>query len=435
MVFTWRFPAALAFGLAPLTLAPGPATVAAWTLAISGLAVLDAALAAKPKQLRVERAPLAAIRLTESAAATVVVANPTGRAARLAVRDAWTASAGGQDETRRLSVPAGEARQTTGTLRPTRRGDFAADLVTIRSFGPLGLAGRQRSVEAPGRLRVLPEFRSRRHLASRLVRLREMDGRAAAQVRGQGTEFDSLRDYALGDDVRSIDWRASARAEHVMVRTWRPEQDRRVLIVLDTSRWAAGRVGDQTRLDAGIETALLIGALAGAAGDRVGLLAADRVVRARTAGDAGAATLARLADRLALVKPALVEANWPMIAARIRADVPGRALVVLITSTDPALVEVGLGTVLDTLLRHHVVMIAAVRDPGAPGAGAGAGPGTGTDSDAVFETAAAERRQLAVAAMQARLRAMGARVVTAFPDALAPAAADAYLALKSAGRL
>ena len=62
-------------------------------------------------------------------------------------------------------------------------------------------------------------------------------------VRGQGTEFDSLREYVLGDDVRSIDWRATARRADVVVRTWRPERDRRILIVLDTGRTSAGRVG------------------------------------------------------------------------------------------------------------------------------------------------------------------------------------------------
>src|SRR5690625_6020018 len=108
-----------------------------------------------------------------------------------------------------------------------------------------------------------------------------MDGTASVQVRGQGTEFDSLREYVPGDDVRSIDWRASARRAEVVVRTWRPERDRRVLMVLDTSRLSAARLGQIPRLEAGIEAALLLGALAARAGDRVELVAADRAARAR----------------------------------------------------------------------------------------------------------------------------------------------------------
>ncbi|MDR2564569.1 MAG: DUF58 domain-containing protein [Bifidobacteriaceae bacterium] len=430
MAVTWRFPAALALGVVPLVLAPAPVLVLAWTAMVVALALADLALAASPKALRVTREPIGAVRLTEMATSTLTVANSSGRKARLKVRDAWTASAGAEREIQDLAVPAGEARRMDVVLRPRRRGDFEADRVTTRSFGPLGLAGRQRSVAVPGRVRVLPEFRSRRHLPSRLARLRDLDGRAASQVRGEGTEFDSLRDYALGDDVRSIDWRATARAEHVMVRTWRPERDRRVLIFLDTSRWAAGRVGDQTRLDAGIEAALLLGALAAAGGDRVELLAADRVVRGRMAPAVGSAALAELANQLALVEPALVEANWTLIAGQIRARVRQRALVVLITSTDPALVEVGLTPVLDTLLRRHVVMIATVRDPQTAEMLAGR-----QDVDAVFDAAAAERRELAVGAMETRLRAVGAQLVAGLPEALAPAVADRYLALKAAGRL
>ena len=108
-------------------------------------------------------------------------------------------------------------------------------------------------------------------------------------IRGQGTEFDSLREYVVGDDVRSIDWRATARRADVVVRTWRPERDRRVVIVLDTGRTSAGRVGvDPTagdpsgwpRLDWSMDAALLLAALASRAGDHVDFIAHDRVPRA-----------------------------------------------------------------------------------------------------------------------------------------------------------
>jgi len=84
--------------------------------------------------------------------------------------------------------------------------------------------------------------------------------------------------------VRSIDWRAAARRGDVMVRTWRPERDRRILIVLDTGRTSAGRVGGIPRLDASMDATLLLTALAARAGDRVDLIAFDRRVRARVLG-------------------------------------------------------------------------------------------------------------------------------------------------------
>ena len=128
----------------------------------------------------------------------------------------------------------------------------------------------------PGAVRSLPPFESRKHLPSRLARLRELDGRSAVRMRGAGTEFDSLREYVRGDDVRSIDWRASARNRTVVVRTWQPERDRRVVIVLDTSRVSAARIGDVPRLDSAMDAALLLAALAARAGDRIDFLAGDR---------------------------------------------------------------------------------------------------------------------------------------------------------------
>ena len=116
-------------------------------------------------------------------------------------------------------------------------------------------------------VRILPPFLSRKHLPSRLAKLRELDGLLPVLIRGQGTEFDSLREYVVGDDVRSIDWRATARRADVVVRTWRPERDRRVVIVVDTGRTSAGRVGvDPTasdpggwpRLDWSLDAALLL---------------------------------------------------------------------------------------------------------------------------------------------------------------------------------
>ena len=208
------------------------------------LLAVDVALAGPVRSLRLERDGDTAVRLGEPARVRLTVANPSRRRVRGRLRDAWPPSAGAAEQRHRLDVPAGERRRATTSLRPTRRGDRPAARVTVRSVGPLGLAARQGSHDVPWRVRVLPPFTSRRHLPSRLARLRELDGRTAVMVRGQGTEFDSLREYVGGDDVRSIDWRASARAADVMVRTWRPERDRRVLLMLDCGRTAAARVGD-----------------------------------------------------------------------------------------------------------------------------------------------------------------------------------------------
>ena len=390
----------------------------------------DLALAAVPGQLRFERAALPSVRLHSTLPVPLTVTNHGRRRARGLLRDGWQPSAGMAETRHRIDVPSGERRRVTGHATPTRRGVRRAGTVTVRLYGPLGLAARQRSFPLPGTIKVLPPFHSRKHLPSRLARLRELDGRSAVMVRGQGTEFDSLRDYVIGDDVRSIDWRATARRQQVVVRTWRPERDRRVLLVLDTSRTSAARIGDEPRLDAAMDASLLLAALASRAGDRVDLVAVDRQVRTRVLGVSGTALLPALVEAMAPLDPVLLESDWPRIVAEIHDRVPQHALVVLLTSLDAAAAEEGLLPVATRLAARHSVIVAAVTDPTLT-----AMADAHSDTVAVYDAAAAIRHQQDEAALAAALTRAGAHVVAADPDTLPPKLADLYLALKAAGRL
>lgn len=225
--------------------------------------------------------------------------------------------------------------------RPTRRGDRRAEQITVRSYGPLGLAARQGSRRLPWTVRVLPPFTSRKHLPSRLARVRELDGRTSVLTRGEGTEFDSLRAYVPGDDVRPA----------------------------------------------------VVGALTP-------------------------------------LEPELVETDARGLVAAAIAQAPRRSLAVLLTSLDSAPVEEGLLPVLPQLTQRHTVVVAAVSDPHvACMAGA-----RGT-VDAIYEAAAGVEVKAQRGRTADRLRSHGVVVVDATPDDLAPALADAYLALKAAGRL
>jgi uncharacterized protein (DUF58 family) len=279
-------------------------------------------------------------------------------------------------------------------------------------------------------VRVLPPFKSRKHLPAKLARLRELDGRTSILTRGEGTEFDSLRDYVPGDDTRSIDWRATARQSTVAVRTWRPERDRHILLVLDTGRTSAGRVGDAPRLDAAMDAALLLAALATRAGDRVDLLAYDRRPRASVQGRTAGDLLPALVNALAPLEPELVETDARGLAATALRTAPRRSLIVLLTTLDAAPVEEGLIPVLPQLTHRHTVLLASVADPRIEEMVSHRGSVEG-----VYEAAAGARTQSERLRIGDRLRRHGVTVVDATPDALAPALADAYLALKAAGRL
>jgi uncharacterized protein (DUF58 family) len=430
MALTGRSALLVLAGVAVQVAAPGPATFIGW-LALAALLVgLDLLRAGSPRSLVWQRSSPVSIRLGGSTESVLTLTNRGSRRLRGLVRDAWPPSAGARSERTAVDVPPGERRRLTTLLTPTRRGDRLADRVTVRSVGPLGLAARQRSVHVPGRVRSLPPFASRRHLPSRLARLRELDGRTSTNVRGQGTEFDSLREYVVGDDVRSIDWRGTARTQTVVVRTWRPERDRHVLIVLDTSRTSAGRVGNAPRLDAAMDAALLLAALASRAGDRVDLLAADRRVRAAVQRRTGGQLLPALVEAMAPLEPELLEADWAAVVGAVRARTTQRSLVVLLTALESAPVEESLLPVLSGLTRHHRVVLASVSDPSVLAMARGRG-----DADAVYTAAAAERSIAERTQLAALLGRLGVEVVDAGPDDLPPALADRYLALKAAGQL
>jgi uncharacterized protein (DUF58 family) len=467
MVLTGRaaLVALLGAGVVGGLAAAGLAGWAAIVLTCGALALAvaaDALAAASPRALEITRSGERSVRLGELATVTLAVRNGGQRRWRGTLRDAWVPTAGARvrgrpDDRTGLDLAPGQLATVPVDLRPTRRGDRPADRITARALGPLGLAGRQRSLRADWTVRTLPPFTSRRHLPSRLARLRDMDGRQAIAVRAQGTEFDSLREYVPGDDVRSIDWRATARAADVMVRTWRPERDRRVVIVLDTGRTSAARIADETRLDLAMDAALLLAALASRAGDRVDLIAHDRRTRAQVSGGPGPTLLPTLVEAMTDLEPELTETDARGLVAAVLARVRKRALVVVLTTLDLAPIEEGLLPAMPALTTRHMVVVAAVRTPRAalpataplPANAPGRAPLSwssgraeqdreslrGWGASSTYARAAEARAELDRAHVSAQLARLGVRVVEADPADLAPRLADAYLDLKAQGRL
>jgi uncharacterized protein (DUF58 family) len=436
-VLTGRTPAVLALVAAPGLVTPFPWQWLAVAAALVALLVAaDLLLAGAVGEVRCTRAGDRQVRIGGTGRVRLSVTNEGPRPLVGDLRDAWVPSAGARPWSFPLELEPGQTEELTTELTPTRRGDRPAVRVTLRSYGPLRLAYRQttrrqsRRLTPPWTLRVLPAFHSRRFLPEKLSRLRTIDGQVAIRGRGQGTEFDSLREYVVGDDIRSIDWRATARAEHVVVKTWRPERDRRVLCVLDTGRTSAARVDDEPRLDASIDAALLLATLAAHAGDRVDLIAGDTQVRASVSTGARRALSPRLIDAMATVEPVLSETDFGRLVAAVLQRARRRALVVLFTPLEPGALGEGLLPVLPQLLARHRVMVAAVRDPALDALAAGRG------SPAAIYTAAAATKAMATRdRVRAALSRYGVEVVEAPPATLAPAVADAYLARKAAGKL
>jgi uncharacterized protein (DUF58 family) len=354
------------------------------------------------------------------------------RGVRVRVADELAPSLGAVTRRVRVVVPA-RGRVTAATaIRPARRGRFVLGEVVVRVEGPLGLVARQGRRRLPGMLRVYPPFDSRDEAELRVNKARILEvGLRSAQGRGGGTEFDTLREYGVDDEFRRIDWAATARSGKPIVRTYRAERNQTVLLLLDSGRTMAGRVADVPRLDHAIDAVMMLTSLATRLGDRAGLVAFDREVRAVVGPGHARDQLSRVTEAMYQLQPLLVESDYRGAFAETLARFRRRAMLVVLTELAEQAVSETLLPALPLIARDHLVVVASVADPEVRG-WALATP---------VEPGAAYRKAAAVAAMAdrrrtvARLRGLGAVVVDAPPGRLAPDLADAYLRAKATGRL
>ena len=396
------------------------------------LFALDWALAPRPGSLEVQRWAPEVLPLGGHGEVRWTVRNPGSRPVRAVVADELAPSLRASRRRFEATVPAGGAVEARASLHPARRGRFDPHEVAVRVHGPLGLAARQGTRILPGRLRVLPPFRSKDEAEARIDRARILDvGLRSAKGRGGGTEFDQLKEYGPDDEFRRIDWAATARSGKAIVRTFRAERNQTVISLLDNGRVMAARVDDVPRVEHAMDAVMTLTHVASRLGDRAGLVAFDRTVRSVVSPAAGPAQLGRVTEAMYELEPQLAESDYRGAFTTTLARFRRRALLVVLTDLVEQAVGESLAPALPVISRSHLVLVAAVQDPEVV-RWATAEP---VDAEGAYRKAAAvaaldERRRTT-----ARLRGLGATVVDAPPGELAPRLADAYLRVKATGRL
>ena len=396
------------------------------------VALSDALVAVDPGQLHVERElpPVLVLRTTGEVRWTL--RNPSDRRLTVSLADELAPSLAASTRRLRGTLPPGARLVGSATLTPSRRGRFEVIDIVVRVDGPLGLGSRQRTLRVPAVLRVHPVFASRAEAELRINRARILEvGLRSAKGRGGGTEFDQLREYGVDDEVRRIDWAATARAGKAMVRTYRAERNQTVLLLLDNGRVMAGRVADVPRVEHAMDALMCLTTVATRLGDRCGLVVFDREVRSVLPAHAGREQLGRVAEAMYALEPVLAESDYRGAFAQALARFKRRSLIVLFTDLVEQAVGESLLPALPLLVRHHLVIIAAVRDPDVTGWAVHAPE----DSDDAYRAAAATAALAERDRTVARLRGMGAVVVDAPAGELAPRLADTYLDLKARGSL
>ncbi len=409
--------AAVLGAIALLSLATGPLVAGLLVAALAGALLADARAARRPPQAR-RRAPQLVAR---GVAAQLDVQAPGAAGRRVRIRQAAPAHVG---------LDPAEARgELAAQLVARRRGRWTLPPAAVRVAGPLGLATFDHEAGGEHELLVLPDLPAARRiaLAVRTGRFGE-SGRRTRGPLGLGTEFESIRDYLPDDDIRQVNWPATARLGRPMSNQYRVEQDRDVVCVLDCGRlMAAPLSGGATRLDAAVDAATAVGLVADVLGDRCGTIAFDAVVLRRLAPRRrGGEALVRAVYDL---QPAEVDSDYELA---FRAVAGGkRALVVVFTDLVEEVAARSLVRAVPVLARRHEVIVAGVADPDLD-ALLRARPADELD---VYRSAAALDVLAARERVAARVRSAGARVLETAPGQLGRACVDAYLSAKARARL
>jgi uncharacterized protein (DUF58 family) len=313
------------------------------------------------------------------------------------------------------------------TIVPRRRGRHVLGPVALRSEGPLRLGRWRHEAAGEHEVTVYPDLPSARRLA---LAVRQGRFRAAGRLTrgplGLGTDFESIRDYEVDDDIRQVNWRATERMQRPMSNQYRVEQDRELMLLLDAGRLMASPLGDRTRLDAAVDAAVAVALVADAVGDRAGVLAFDREVRRRLAPRraGGRAVVRALLD----LEPRPLEPDYELAFRSVEGS--KRSLVLILSDLLEEAAARPLADAVPVLSRRHHVTVASVRDPELDSVLATApdGPhGVGAQAVALAVLGARER----VAHM---LRRTGAQVIEAPADGLAAACVTGYLRAKARGR-
>lgn len=396
------------------------------------LAVYDNLFTRRRVQLTVERQVEDKLSLGADNRVTVRVASRSGLAGRLVVKDdpppEFTTPARAQV----VSLQPYETATAAYHTRPTHRGRYRFGNLHVRGKSLLGLTWWQKSFAAGREVAVYPNLLEveRYQYMARTNRLTQL-GIRPQRLRGEGQEFESLRDYTPDDEYRRIDWKATARRRKPITRDYDVERSQTVLLMVDAGRMMSALLGDMAKLDHAVNAALMLGYAAAEKGDAVGLITfADRV-RAFVPPRKGLHQVGRLAEALYDLEAQLVEPNYAEAFGLLYNQARKRALVVCFTDLVDVDASRRLLGHLSVLAPRHLPLLVTLRDT-LVAAAARAVP---EDSFDVYRRALAAQVESDRDTALGVLRQRGVMVLDVPPDKLTVASVNQYLTLKARGQL
>jgi uncharacterized protein (DUF58 family) len=312
-------------------------------------------------------------------------------------------------------------------LFPKRRGEALFEHLWARWRGPLGLAWVQRTGQLDRRAAVTPDVQGVKDEALRLFTRDAIHGMKTQIEAGDGSDFNALKEFQTGMDLRSIDWKQSARHARLIGKEYRTERNHHIVLAIDSGRLMSSPLHDGApRLDRAINAALLLAFVSLKMGDRVRLFAFDARPRIASGSTAGAQSFPLLQRLAASIDYTAEETNFTLGLTTLAGGLDRRALVVVFTDfADATSAELMIENV-GRLLRTHLVMFVAFRDE-ALEALVDQEPETADDvSRAVVAARLLKQREVVIS----RLQRLGAWIVETPAERLGPELVSRYLAAK-----
>jgi uncharacterized protein (DUF58 family) len=404
----------------------------AWDLCVLIATIMDGARMPAPRAIDVEREWLGAPSLGRDVELEQAITQHGGSLIHCTLLDDLPAPFLDEPVSYKLDAYPEARAAVRYRFTPAQRGDYAAGMLYLRYRSNIGLAERWAVADLTQTVRIYPTLRTPEENRLYLARHRriELQMRMRRQ-RGMGRDFESLRDYLEGDEIRDICWTASARRGSPVTRLYETEKSQAVWLVLDAGRLQGARVGRYTKLDQATAAALALAQIALTSGDRVGLLAYGRDTQQLVLPGRGAAHLRILLDALAQVRPEALEADHLHATATLMHRQSRRSLVLWMTDFAESAMQPEVLDAASHLVRRHLLLFIAISQLEVQRQ-ADTMPQT---VDAMFETAAAQELLDRRERLLRRLQERGAMTLETQPESLAGSVLNRYLEVKEQGLL
>jgi uncharacterized protein (DUF58 family) len=367
-VFTWRFFWLMAAGLLLLSLGWLDRrllyAIIAYDIILILVAALDYLNSEKRSDFKVVRELEDRFAMGADNLVTIKIANHSRRAVTFIVKDEYPAQMELLDPREaQLTIPAGRTRIWRYRLLPTARGNYGFGDTAVRFRTRLGLLWHQLIYPTARDVKVYPDIREAKKNELYAHRNRRPEaGLRRMRLRGQGREFESLREFVTGDEIRHISWAATARRGKLITRQYMIERSQNVVVMLDTGRLMTARIGRLSKLDHAINATLSIAYVAASGGDNVGLVVFSRRVLGYLPPRRGHDQINRVMEALYNVEPQMIEPSYKRAFNFFDANCHRRALVVILTDLVDRDASAELLAHTSKLVPRHLPLIVTIGD-------------------------------------------------------------------------